>query len=371
MKKNLRIDFIIGRMNSGGAQRVVANLSNFLINHEYEIRIITFMDDEAYVLDKRIQRLRFHNRRIFRTVLATSFFSLIAFYFKKKNRPDIISAHIGDIAFPAILISKLYGLKIIASEHSNHVHQEQNLMRKVLWNNLYKRANAITVLTNYDLPFFMDRNKNSVVMENPCSFEPLQDNSKEREKVILSIGSLNRYSDKGFDTMLKVAAKVLPNFPDWKLKIIGEGDKGKKELEALTNELNLNDQVDFLGFRNDVREIMQSSEIYVLTSKYEGLPMVLLEALSQKMACIAFDCVTGPSEIIQNNINGFLIEDQNSEEMSAKLKELIENDLLRQKFQQNSSEVLDKYSLESVGKKWIQLFESLVKPNEKTKKLIY
>ncbi|MBC2840330.1 glycosyltransferase family 4 protein [Robiginitalea sp. SC105] len=360
MSKPLKIDFLVGRMNSGGAQRVIANLSNYLVETGYEVRIITFMGEDAYNLDERVQRLRFHSRKYYRTVILTCFATLLRFYSKKKNRPDIISAHIGDMGLPSIPIAKLYGIKIIVSEHSNHLFQKSFLIRKVLWNHLYKKADAITVLTNYDLPYFSKRSNRVVVMENPLSFSISERPNIQRDPVILAVGSLNRYIDKGFDSLLRIASEVLPKFPTWKLKFIGEGKYGEEKLQALAKELGIDQQVEFLGFRSDVQVLMRSSEIFILTSKYEGLPMVLLEALSQRMACISYDCITGPSEIIDNNTNGFLIEDQNMDEMANKLKKLIENESLRSKFQKNAPEVLEKYKLASVGNKWIQLINDVV-----------
>lgn len=357
-EQKYKIDFVIGRMNAGGAQRVIANLANYLIDKRYDIRIITFMDADAYELDERIVRVRFHDNKIYRKVIINCFFSLIKFYSKKKNRPDIINAHIGDMGFPTIPIARLYKINIIVSEHNNHVYQKRNFYRKLLWDHLYKRANAITILTKYDLPFFSIRNKKVVVMENPCSFGVLMKNNEKRDQAIIAVGDLNRYA-KGFDNLLKVASDVLPRFPNWVLKIIGEGDKGKKYLQNMAHEFEISDQVEFLGFRSDVNKIMRSSEIFCLSSRFEGLPMVLLEALSQKMACISFDCITGPSEIIENNFNGFLVEDQNIEEMTLKLTELIENESLRRKFQNNAPHVLDKYSIENVGNKWMKLFEEI------------
>jgi glycosyltransferase involved in cell wall biosynthesis len=330
---------------------------------DYNIRVITFMGGDAYNLDERIIRLRFHNRKIYRNVILTCFVGLLKFYSKKENRPDIVNPHIGIMGLPTIPIARLYNIKIIVSEHFNHVYQEQNILRKILWNYLYKRADSITILTNFDLPFFSKKNKKTVVMENPCSFDVLNANIKYRDLTILAIGSLNRYVHKGFDTLIKVVSKVLPQFPDWNLKIIGEGDMGKKYLENIANEFNVSEQIQFLGYRSDVKEIMSTSEIFILSSRYEGLPMVLLEALSQKMACISFDCITGPSEIIQNNINGLLVEDQNMEEMTLKLTELITNESLRRKLQKNAPNALDKYSIEKVGKKWMKLFEEISNNN--------
>ena len=348
-------------MNSGGAQRVVANLANQFVDQGHQVRIITFMDGDAYELNNKIDRLRFHKSYLIKRVLLNSLIHLFRFYKNKNNRPDIISAHIGMIGFSTIPIAKLYKIKIIVSEHFNHFLQKRNFLRILLWDYLYKYADAVTVLTNKDLPYFSKRNSRTIVMENPCSFEPTMSLGSNREKIILAVGDLNRYEHKGFDNLIKVMSKVLPKHLDWKLKIVGEGKIGKEFLINLIKKYDLADNVELTGFRSDIKDLMNNSEIFILSSRYEGLPMVLLEALSQGMACIAFDCVTGPAEIIEDGVNGFLVEDQNNAEMVMKLNDLMENDDKRNLFRNNASKSLDKFSIQNVSLKWNTLFDQIVK----------
>ena len=355
-----KIDFVIGKMDAGGAQRVIANLANYLVEKNCQIRIITFREGDAYELNSEIERIRYDNLKIFRRVIVSSFFSLLQFYSKKSNRPDIISAHIGEMGFPTIPVARLYRIKIVISEHSNHFTEQKKFNKRFLWKYWYGNADAITVLTNYDLPFFRKINRNTIVMENPCSFDVMETNNPNRERVILAVGNLNRYTHKGFDTLIKLVAPILAKYPNWKLKIIGSGSRGEEYLKSLITDQEVSNQIIFTGYRSEVREIMANSEIFILPSRWEGLPMVLLEALSQRMACIAFDCKTGPSEIIEDNYNGFLIEDQNVKMMSEKLSALIDDKELRLKFQNNAPKILEKYSLEKVGKKWMDLFDSLL-----------
>src|SRR5690606_21613345 len=136
------------------------------------------------------------------------------------------------------------------------------------------------------------------VMPNPCTYNAYVEDVRKREKVILTVGALDRYHHKGFDNLIPLIAPVLKKHKDWKLKLVGGGSKGVELLKSLTKLHTIESQVIFEGFSNDVSQIMRTSEIYVMPSRFEGLPMVLLEAMSQGMACIAFDCVSGPSDII-------------------------------------------------------------------------
>ena len=354
----LKIDFIISKMSSGGAERVVANLANYFSEKKYIVRVITFNPGDHYQLNEDIHRIRLHKKRIIHSTIPNGFLSLLKFYRKKSNRPDVISSHIGMLGFITIPASLLYNIKIIVSEHFNHKHQPVGKLKKILWNNLYKYANALTILTKYDYDFFSSRNKNVVVMENPCSFDSIKTET-ERTNVILAVGNLNRYKHKGFDNLIEIASKILPNNPSWEIKIVGSGNEGNSVLQKLIEEYKLESQIKLLGFRDDVKELMANSKIFMLTSRNEGLPMVLLEAMSQGMACISYDCISGPSDIIVDNYNGLLIKDQDKSAMENGLSNLIENKELQTALMKNAPNTLNKFSIEIVGKKWENLIENI------------
>lgn len=354
----MKIDFVIGGLKAGGAERVVSVLANYLAKKNHVVRVITFNDDDDYELHPAITRIKFHKKRFIRYTIVRGFFALMLFYFKKKNRPDVICSHIDLMGYPTIIPSRLYGIKLTVSEHFNHHNQEITWAKRFLWNYLYRYPDAVTVLTKFDLPFFHNKNNNVVVMPNPCSFEPIENLKTEREKVILAVGDLNRYYHKGFDNLIEFMTPIFKSNSEWHLKIVGDGVEGKKILENKIKENGIVDRVTFTGFRKDVHEIMKKSEIFVLSSRHEGLPMVLIEAMSQGMVCISYDCISGPSEIITNNIDGVLVKDQDKNEMINKLKELVNNHQLRERIRSNTPHSLEKFSVETVGTKWEKLLNS-------------
>ncbi len=354
----MKIDFVIGGLRSGGAERVVSILANHFAEKKHIVRVITFNDPDAYELHPAITRIKFHNKRYIKYSVVRGFFSFLLLYFKKKNRPDVICSHIDLMGYATIIPSQLYGIKLTVSEHTNHYNQEITVAKKLLWNWLYRYPEAVTILTKFDFPFFETKNKNVVVMPNPCSFEPIEDLNAKREKVILAIGNLNRYYYKGFDNLIDIVTPIFNRNPEWHLKIVGDGKEGKKILENKIKENGIENRVTLTGLRKDIREIMQNSEIFVLTSKKEGLPMALIEAMSQGMACISYDCISGPSEIITHNFDGILIKDQDKNEMTIQLENLIINDHLRERIRSNTPHSLDKFSVETIGAKWESLFNS-------------
>ena len=359
----MKIDFIIGSLTGGGAERVLVLLGNYFAENGHTVRIITFYDGDAYELDSRISRVRLHDGKI-KNHKIRSLINLFGFYKKKSNRPNVIISFITQTNLISIIIAKIYGINIIVSEHNSYLRaQHPKNLTNFTRTFLYPLANYLTVLTSFDIDYYKKKKVNVVVMPNPCSFTPIVEHNKTKDKTILAIGNLDRYHHKGFDNLLSLVAPVLKNHKDWTLKIIGGGEKGLKFLTKLVNQHNIQNQVIFTGFRKDVNQIMERSEVFILSSRYEGLPMVLLEAMSQGMACIAYDCKTGPADIIENDINGLLIEDQNIEAMQKGLEKLICNEKLRFNLSCNATKTIDKFSLENIGQQWVQLFQKMKIPN--------
>lgn len=361
----MKIDLIIGNLQGGGAERVVSVLANYFAE-KYDTRVITFKDVEKYKVDENVTRLRFHkNLLFFNYTLVRAVVYLLKYYAKRENRPDIICSHIDRVGLATIPIAKLYKIPIIVSEHNNHSSKKITLQKKFLWNCLYKYVDAVTILTKYDYSFFSKRAKKVVVMPNPSSFEPIKAQNVKRDKSILAIGNLNRHQHKGFDNLMDIAKEVVAKKKDWTFKIVGEGDEGKQFLQKRIDELEIGNNVELLGFRSDIPNLLQQSSIYILSSRFEGLPMVLIEAASQGIACLAYDCISGPSDIINNGETGILVKNQDKKEMINQLLNLIEDPELRLKLGTNAIRASQKFNVEKIGEQWDNLFtEVLTKRNK-------
>ena len=358
--ERIKIDFLINKMSGGGAERVVALLANYIDSVGYAVRIITFHGEDKYELNEGVKRLRLHRHYLFRSVVFNGSINLFFHYLKKSNRPDIMNSHIDILGYLSIPIAKLFGLKIIVSEHNNHLANNSRA-QKFLSDYLYPMTDLVTILTHFDLDYFSRKNKRVEVMSNPCTFEVYseQDNPAERKKEILLIGGLNRFLQKGFDNFMPVAADVLRRNPEWSIKIVGSGDYGLKMLKQFAEEAGAGDRLEFLGHRSDVKELLRKASIFVLPSRYEGLPMVLLEAMSQGTACVAYDCISGPSDIITDGVDGILVPDQDPDALREKINYLIDNQDIRVKFHRNAPKALGKFSMETVGAKWDSLIQEI------------
>ena len=179
--------------------------------------------------------------------------------------------------------------------------------------------------------------------------------SSLKEKRLISVGRLS--PEKGFLDLLKVYNILQLEYPDWCLDIVGDGVE-RKNLEEYIKKHNLNN-VTLHGFQGKeyIDSLLDKSSIYVMTSFTESFGIVLLEAMSHGVPCIAYDSAEGAKEIITSGDNGFLIKNRNIDAMVLKIKNLIENEKLRKKVGKTARESINKYTCEVVGEEWFTLIE--------------
>ncbi|NHF61532.1 glycosyltransferase family 4 protein, partial [Flavobacteriaceae bacterium TP-CH-4] len=150
----LKIDFLTGSMEAGGAQRVISILANYLADKGYSVRIISLWGPDHYELNDTIERVRLHKHPLFKSKLINGFSNFLSFYRKKSNRPDILSSHIDLYGYISIPIGKIYNIKVIVSEHNNHLAYN-NRAQSFCWNYLYPKADMVTILTEFDKEHFL------------------------------------------------------------------------------------------------------------------------------------------------------------------------------------------------------------------------
>ena len=168
---------------------------------------------------------------------------------------------------------------------------------------------------------------------------------------------------KGFDIQIKLWKEVVEKHPTWILDIYGDG-KERDSLQQLVESLNLNMNVKLHGNSNNMQHHYLNASIFLFTSKAEGLPMVLIEALSYGIPCVSYDCPTGPSDIITNNSDGFVVDQHNFQVLKEKLLILIENEELRIKMGKSARKHAERYTPTKVAKQWVSFFKKVRILNE-------
>lgn len=361
----MKILCFISTLSGGGAERVMSTVANYLADCiNYDVTIVTDISHPiVYDISSKIQILDIEKGKSYPKGLfvrprhfVRTLFSIYKFY--RLKRPDVvISFQTGMNAMVnmALLLSKA---KIISSEHSFYnwkYTQFEELLRKLF----YWRANALTVLTRHDLSLCRSKKKKNVVyMPNPIHIENVH--SETRKKTILAAGRLDVWEVKGFDMLFQIWGMICKNFPDWKLQIAGTGsDDSISLIKKMANNYSCIN-VDFLGFRKDIKQLLQRTSIFVLTSRHEGSPMVLLEAMQSGCCCVAYDCETGPAEIIKDSKTGFLVESNNVKQFAEKLKVVLESESLRREFSLRAPNSVKGFSEERVMKRWKLLIDKVI-----------
>jgi glycosyltransferase involved in cell wall biosynthesis len=166
---------------------------------------------------------------------------------------------------------------------------------------------------------------------------------------VLAAGRL--VAQKGYDRLIKAWTLVAPEHPDWRLRIYGQGPR-QERLEGLIAELGLEDVVTLAGPSENIGAEMAKASIFALSSRWEGLPMVLLEAMGVGMAVVSFDCPTGPADVIDDHRNGLLIRPRTIAAFAAGLNEMISDEDLRRRCAAGAIETMREYSMDVIGPQW-------------------
>lgn len=363
----MKLLFFIHGLTGGGAERVMATLMNGFIENGHKVRIVytESLVEPVYKLDSRIEQiymLKDCSRtsvsiidKIYRRIWK---FPAIRKQAKKYNPDFVISfikTHNNDVL--ASLIGT--GIPVVIGDHTN-VNRKYPWLTSTLSNILYPFAGAITMLTLCDYNKWKNKYKRVYYMPNPCTVKKIYTDIP-RKKVILGVGRVNQWKIKGFDNLIKAWSQIKDKYPDWSCQIAGAYNE--TSLNNLRKEVGEDSYktVEFVGFKSDMYEYMKSCEVFCLSSRTEGMPMVLLEALNLGCACVAFDCTTGPSEMIEDGKTGFLVKDQDVNELACKLEEIILNNKLRETFQRNAPASVRRYSTENILNMWICMFNELKK----------
>lgn len=350
----------------GGVERVLNLLSNYLIkNSNCNISILATNKSDVEIpyfqFDKRIKIIYNNEDKKFPQV--KNKIDLLFYDMKIANRlyklikdiecDIILSTHM-HINFPLLIANRKLKKKIVISEHGNYYTYSSkfnNLRRKIL----YKKADKFIVLNEPTKKKYSEYLNNVVSINNPNSFKTDRISSQLNKKII-SAGRLSY--EKGFDRLIEIFNCDKLKESDYTLHIYGDGED-KEHLIKKINEYKLNEKIYIHPFTDDIKEKMLESDIYILPSRTECFPMILLEAMECGLPCISFD-IFGIDEIIKNNENGYIVEDSNFEEFRNKLIKLMNDDNKRIEISENAKKNALRFDINIIGEKYKKVFEDVV-----------
>ena len=351
----MNICFIEGDMSrKGGTEKMTALIANrFCEDNNVSIISLMFSEDKIlFELDNRVQHII-----VPKSEGKLSIVKQISFIHKfiKSDKIDwVINVDIGSAMF-GVLAAFFTKAKVVTWEHSNFYNNWGSKIFPFIRKFAVKHSDALVVLTETDKKNYTDNlkiKKPIYVISNPI--EKTEHIYPVESKTIISVGHL--IPIKGFDYAIKSSAVLLHNHPDWKWVIYGDGSERAK-LEELIKDNALENNVFLPGVTANISDEYKKAAIYVMTSKMEGLPMVLLEAKSYGLPIVSFDIMTGPRDIIRDSVNGYLVSYGNTEELIEKISRLMNSDELRMSFSDNSSLDMEKFDFDEIIKKWNMIME--------------
>lgn len=270
------------------------------------------------------------------------------------------------------ILPLLYGTRVLVREvHFNSTYRYDtygNSWIRRLKAKVFSLLDFRLLCKMYDMTFLLtkqDKEENFSkiayiqYMHNPSTFfvDGLCNSISKRENVILSVGRLNY--QKNYLALIRIWASICAKYPNWLLRIVGEGPQ-RKELENLIRCLNLEDRVELIGFSNKVDYYMRSAKIFAMTSLFEGLALVSIEAMACRLPLVSYETKYGPRDLIVNNINGFLVPMNDETLFAQKLSALIENKDLRMKMSLEAEKRASDFEVDKIINQWMKVFNHLL-----------
>lgn len=362
----MKLLYIVSKINNaGGVARVFSIKLNYLIeNFGYEVHVLTQNEGNFPLFYSFNEKIVFHDM-----ILEGSVFSFFNSYRRslKTNieniKPDIIIVSDNGLKaylIPFILSNKIpivfecHGSKFVEVKflRQNFISQAKSRLKYAFKDFCSNKFSKFIALSDENLKEW--NVKKGMVIPNPSWIQSEKVSNLKSKKVI--VVARNSY-EKGLDRLMVIWQKVILKHSDWILEIYGES---VSDLCPLIQNLGMENNVSLNSPVKIIAEKYLFSSICVMTSRSEGFPMVLLEAMASGLPCVAYDCPSGPGAIIEDGKNGFLIENGNIDSFVEKLEQLIEDENLRIQMGNNANESVKKYDVETIMQQWKSLFESLL-----------
>lgn len=367
-------------LTKGGADRVLTEKANWLAEHDYEVSIITDTQmgrPPVFPLSPKVNLINldidfakeYGHPFIIRTYL---YYQLMGEYKKKmkavlmREKPDIVITTMGrdmdfltDIYKEGVIIGEAHTTKFFLRNF--HLLEQRGFPYNIIakywrWkmDKKARRLNGIVLLTKEDADSWKDVNQ-TFVIPNSLPFEPTQ-SSKLTKKQAIAVGRYN--NAKGYEYLIEAWKTVHQKHPDWIINIYGSGEQ-KDYVKKLIERNALQDTIIMNEPTDDIMNRYLESSICVVSSRYEGFSMVILESMICGVPVVSFDCPYGPRNIIRNGEDGFLIEYLNTRAMADCICQLIENPELRQSVGAKAKENIIRFSRDNVMSQWTNLFNEL------------
>ena len=358
----MKVVILMGSLTMGGAERVATTLAAYLSEHNIETYLVSFDNKESsYKLNPKVNFINNKVKNIHGKIAGIKQRMNFMFNTLDSIRPDLVFTMFCDINIYA-LIYKWFGkskIKLISSERCNP--NEIKGIKRILTKISSCNCDGFIFQTERAQKCYPKKVQNkSIVIHNAIGNPMLKEIDHQNimaEKIITTMGRLEY--QKGHDVMIKACAPALKKNPEYKLIIYGEGSlRGK--LEDLIRNLKMENNIFLPGNTQYAISEVAKSQIFLLTSRFEGMPNALMEAMALGIPCISTDCDMGPNELIKNGINGYLVPVDDIEAITEKIELLMADDKLRKKISENSKKINNTHSIDKIYSKYLMYFKQII-----------
>lgn len=378
-----KITFLVLHLGYGGAEQAVISQANVLAER-YHVEIISFyklLSEPAFKVDERV-KIRYltegikPNRNEIKEALykrkigrfcAESIKSCKILYWRKKKMEEAIKKSDSDIIISSRyiyhkLLTKNASSNVICigQEHNHHNNNEKYIRKQI---HAVKDMDYFMPVSRELTEFYEKKLKDQKVVCKyiPHYLEKIPERISDlKGKNIISVGRLA--PEKDYEELIKVFSEMDSSFEEWKLHIVGDGDEREK-LQNLIREKQLENRIIMHGFlgKEEIEKLMYQSSLYLMTSLTESFGLVLIEAQSYGLLCIAYDSAQGAKEIITSGKNGILIENRDRKQMVKEIEKCLQDLEYRQRIGKEGRENALHYSKESIQNQWYEFIDRIGK----------
>jgi glycosyltransferase involved in cell wall biosynthesis len=365
----MKLGFLLGdATGKGGIEKVVLTLSSALGKSHISDVISLYKGNENITFSNVDSKIVYLSESTETSMYNRSYTALLSYFFdffyivkkaislarlvKRNNFNVLISCDI-KMACIIYLVSLFHDCKIVAVEHFEY--DVANFILKKIRKYIYRKFDRVITLTceDEDKYYWLEESKLEVI-PNIVKVEHSEVNF-DKNNDIIAVGRLTH--QKGFDLLIKAWSRIEDSNPDWKLIIYGDGEE-KNNLLQLIEDNSLKNVI-IKPFTDNIDEVYLKSKLFVLSSRYEGLGMVLIEALAHNLPCVSFDCPAGPKTIIQHDHNGLLVPNGDICSLANTIDLMLNNSELREKYSRNASCSIKIFSEDVVVDKWNKMLSEI------------
>lgn len=361
----MKILFLISSLRGGGAERVASTLCNYWAENKHDVTLVTLdgKQNDFFVSHPRLKRYDLDSytssKNMFDKIKANLSRLVRIRRIIKNNKPDVVLAFMDVSNVLATVACLGTGIPVVISERSYPPYFHDGDWFDRIRRMVYQYSSAFVAQTNKIADWGREflAHKPIAVIVNPLADKALNSNlNTDRKNVILGMGRL--HPDKGFDLLIEAFNLCYEHYPEWELHIAGIGREQPK-LENMIQTLGLGDRVRLLGETDQPQALYAQAKIYVLSSRVEGFPNVLIEAMANGLPVTSFDCNSGPADIIENEINGLLVPPMQVDALALSMQRLMADENLRTNLGREAAKIRSKYILENISEQWLNLFRQV------------